>query len=211
MKPVLLDLYCGAGGCTRGYQEAGFHVVGVDIFRQPRYCGDEFVQDDVFSYLEDADLSRFAAIHASPPCQGYTRARHLQGNEHPMLVADTRASLVSAGKRYVIENVIGAPLVNPIKLTGTMFGLLTVRPRLFECNFPVPQPEIPDVSVKHAKMGRPPKEGEYVHVIGHFSGIDYCRKAMGIDWMTGKELAESIPPAYTRYIGDSLMRDVVAP
>ena len=88
-KPILLDLFCKAGGCTKGYQRAGFYVVGVDIEPQPRYCGDEFFQADAMEFLR-GDLSRFDAIHASPPCQAYTTMRHLgkrAGENAPDLVA----------------------------------------------------------------------------------------------------------------------------
>lgn len=204
-KPVLLDLFCGAGGCTKGYQRAGFYVVGVDIKPQPRYCGDEFVQADALEYLATADLPRFDAIHASPPCQRYTKARNLQGNEHPDLVAPVRELLRATGKPFVIENVPGAPLHNPVTLVGSMFGLRTMRPRLFECSFDVPFVMAPPAAAKHAKMGRKPQPGEYVHVVGHVSDVDYCRKAMGIDWMGQKELAQAIPPAYTEWIGKHLM------
>lgn len=203
--PRLLDLFCGAGGCTRGYQRAGFYVVGVDIKPQPRYCGDEFVQGDALEYVA-VNGHEFDAIHASPPCQGYSNTRNLQGNKHPMLIEPVRELLEATGKPYVIENVQGAPLDdNAILLVGSMFGLMTMRPRLFECSFPVPFALAPPAGAKHAKMGRPPKEGEYVHAVGHMSNVAYCRDALGIFWMTQGELAQAIPPAYCEYIGGYLM------
>jgi DNA (cytosine-5)-methyltransferase 1 len=203
---VLLDLFCGAGGCARGYQQAGFYVVGVDIAPQPRYAGDEFYQMDALEYLATVGLSRFAAIHASPPCQAYSKARNLQGNEHPDMVGPVRAALQATGEPYIIENVPGAPLVDPVLLVGSMFGLRTMRPRLFECSgFDVPFVLAPPPAARHAKMGRPPQPGEYVHVVGHMSNVPYCREAMGIDWMVQGELAEAIPPAYTEFIGAHLI------
>lgn len=206
--PILLDLFCGAGGCTKGYQMAGFYVVGVDNRAQKNYVGDEFILGNAIDYLAIADLNRYVAIHASPPCQRYSKTRNLQGNKHPDLVERTRALLKITGKPYVIENVQGAPLHDPITLVGSMFGLLTMRPRLFECNFPVPFRLAPPPAAKHAKMGRPPQKGEYVHVIGHMSNVDYCRRAMGIEWMTQAELAQAIPPAYAEWIGQHLMQHI---
>lgn len=206
-KPRLLDLYSGAGGCAKGYQMAGWYVVGVDIKAQPRYAGDEFVQGDALEYLA-AHGHEFAAIHSSPPCQGYSRTRNLQGNDHPMLIEMVRELLIATGKPYVIENVKGAPLNDPVMLVGSMFGLRTMRPRLFECSFPVPFRLAPPADARHAKMGRPPQEGEYVHVVGHMSNVAYCREAMGISWMTQGELAQAIPPVFTHWIGKHLMEAV---
>lgn len=203
----LLDLFCGAGGCAMGYKRAGFYVVGVDIKPQPRYAGDEFVQGDALDYVV-AHGQEFDVIHASPPCQAYSKSRYLQDNKHPQLIKNTRRGLRATGKPYVIENVQGAPLINPVTLVGSMFGLLTMRPRLFECNFPVPFLLAPPPAAQHAKMGRPPQEGEYVHVVGHMSNVPYCRRAMGIDWMTQAELAQAIPPAYTEWIGRHLMEHI---
>ena len=132
----ILDLFCCAGGSAKGYANAGFDVVGVDVEPQPHYPY-EFHQSDALSFPFDG----FDAIHASPPCQGYsvTRAMH-QGKQHPMLIESTRARLVSSGLPYVIENVPGAPLQNPVTLCGEMFGLRVIRHRLFESNFYIPQP-----------------------------------------------------------------------
>jgi DNA (cytosine-5)-methyltransferase 1 len=121
-----LDLYCCAGGVTRGLQQAGLYVVGIDRQHQPNYRGDAFVRADALEYLESADLSQFDFIWASPPCQGFTRLRHAPGTKaHPDLITPTRALLVRSGKPYCIENVVGAPLVNPTTPCGTMFGLQT--------------------------------------------------------------------------------------
>lgn len=97
--------------------------------------------------------------------------------------------------------MLGSPLISPVELCGSMFGLRTYRHRLFETSFPVTVPEHPEHTAPQAKMGWPPKEGEFIHVVGNFSGVDYARKAMNIDWMNRNEMAQAIPPAYTEYLG----------
>lgn len=209
-KRPLYDVCCGAGGCTRGYKDAGFsYVVGVDLYPQKNYVGDEFIQMDALEFFGRYLAGEFpeaCAFHCSPPCQRYSKTRNLQGNVHPDLIAPIRKLLRATGKPYVIENVQGAPLADDaVMLVGSMFGLRTMRPRLFECSFPVPFMLAPMPEARHAKMGRPPKDGEYVHVVGHMSNVPYCRDAMGISWMTQGELAEAIPPAMTQWIGAHLM------
>jgi DNA (cytosine-5)-methyltransferase 1 len=201
-----------------GYHRAGFEVVGVDINPQPRYPF-EFHQGDAMTW----PLGGFDAIHASPPCQAYSALRTLHDNEHPDLVEPTRDRLRVSGVPWVIENVEGAPLVtaptldglNGILLCGTMFGLRTLRHRLFESDTPLAAPPHP----RHV--------GEFYTVTGHgdpnwgkrkkesseFSGPGYtqrCRDAMGISWMSGKELVQGIPPAYTEFIGGQLMNYLTA-
>lgn len=215
----ILDLFCGAGGAGMGYRRAGFEVVGVDINPQPRYPF-EFHQGDALKFLLE-NWREFDAFHASPPCQAFTNAQRIRGNDHPDYITATREAFqlihpnrIGSGSRmfrpWVIENVPGAPLRDPIELCGATFGLGTYRHRIFECKpglYAMPHPEhIAPV----AKMGRPPKPGEFMHVVGNFSGVRQARKAMGIDWMTRDELSESIPPSYSEFIGRQIFAQMEA-
>jgi DNA (cytosine-5)-methyltransferase 1 len=143
MKPRALDLFSGAGGAARGLQLAGFHVTGVDIRPQPRYAGDVFIHGDAL----EVSLDGYDFIHASPPCQAHTAMKTMpDAKEHPDLIPATRSRLVASGLPYVIENVVGAPLISPILLCGTMFDLGCKdaelrRHRLFECSFPMLVPQ----------------------------------------------------------------------
>lgn len=212
-----------------GYFRAGFEVVGVDIAKQPRYPF-EFHQADALEYAA-AHGHEFDAIHASPPCQDASimRRGRWQDREHPKLIEPTRERLVRSGKPYVIENVVGAKLINPIVLCGTMFQLQTDhgsqlrRHRLFECPWldgilihPCAHNEGSAIGVygggQHPARRRPAtitvdsnSGGSSVRDgIVMFSTKERCQ-AMGIDWMTGKELSQAIPPAYTEWIGRQLM------
>lgn len=204
--PRLLDLFCGAGGASKGYADAGFEVFGVDIRPQPNYPY-KFFQLDVRE-LPTFWLAAFDVIHASPPCQAYSPLGALSPHkEYPDLVAFTRALLDGSGVPYVIENVMSAPLVKErsIVLCGSMFGLRTYRHRRFESHMPLAAPEHPKHTVLTATKQRKTRwaEGWNVSItgdVGTYVGPD----AMGIDWMTGNELCEAIPPAYTRFIGEQI-------
>lgn len=205
-----LDLFCCAGGATRGLQMAGFHVTGVDIEPQPRYCGDAFYQDDAMAWLrgERESLDGFDLIWASPPCPFYSQMTRCAGTvaQHPDLVPDVRRHLQRAGVPYIIENVEGAPLDNPLMLCGTMFGLLVIRHRLFETDPPIYFPPSPCAHqrrvVKHGRL--PARERHYAAVTGHFSDVEFAREAMGIDWMNRNELSQAIPPAYARFLAEQI-------
>lgn len=205
MKRLLLDLFCCAGGAARGYQMAGFYVVGVDIKPQPHYIGNEFFQGDALDFGRRYGKD-FYAIHASPPCQGYseeTRKEH-RGN-HEKLISPVREILKASGAHYVIENVKGArfELDNPIILCGSMFGLKVFRHRYFETSF------FPGLT--------PPCKHDFkpIYITGtkRINGkkmddkIADKRSASGIDWMNMVELDEAIPPAYTRWIGERIPVD----
>lgn len=226
MKPRLLDLFCGAGGCAKGYADAGFEVVGVDIVPQKNYPY-EFHQDSALRVLDilisgnlwqgySYMLRDFDVIHASPPCQGYTELNY-QGKEcHPKLIGTIRERLISANVPYVIENVDGASSAFPhaLMLCGSMFGLQVRRHRLFESSILLFAPmqcqhdrNFYSIHGHHvwnrAKRSPARKDGRWRPGYGTFEeGLN----AMGIDWMLRqKELANAIPPAYTHWIGEQLM------
>ena len=208
MKPKALDLFCCAGGAARGLQMAGFEVYGVDIEPQPRYAGDYFVQGDALN--PPFDLGAFDFIWASPPCQAFSVASAVHSpdirKQHPNPIPATRALLRSSGKAYCIENVVGAPLENPITLCGTMFGLKVYRHRLFETNYFMMVPAHPPHRERLPRAGRGPNANGWLSVAGHFPNVDAGRKAMGIEWMSRDELSQAIPPAYSEYIGRAAMQ-----
>lgn len=199
----VLDLCCGAGGCSMGYDWAGFDVVGVDEAPQKHYPF-EFIQADAFNYLRLEDLSEFDLIHASPPCQAYSKVCQVHRNNgkvYPDILKLIRSYLIRTDKPFVIENVPGAPLYRPVMLCGTMFDLKVIRHRLFESNFYIKPPG-------RCNHNGTVKNGDYFTVCGNGSGKDRATvkvwsDAMDIHWMTRKELTQAIPPAYTRYIGNA--------
>lgn len=195
-----------------GYALAGFDVTGVDIKRQKRYPF-TFIQADALEVLQDVEyLQTFDVIAASPPCQTHSVTKHLrnaQGKQSRKvdLIPQTREALQASGVTYVIENVPGAPLINPIRLCGSAFGLAVRRHRLFESNV-----QLVGVDCDHKAQGRPvgiygsmrdeiPNGGKTA------TSIEQARDAMGIDWMLWGDLVEAIPPAYTRHIGAQLMKE----
>lgn len=198
----LLDLFCGAGGAAEGYHRAGFtEIIGIDIKPQPNYPF-HFIQANAL--YPPVDLFRFNLIHASPPCQVHSKTKHLAGAQHQDLIGATR--LLLQPHSYVIENVPGSPLRHPVALNGPTVGLNYIeRERWFESSVPLPFTLLSYTDNRTAKMGRPVKNGEIITVVGHFSNVTYAQKAMGIDWMTQKELAQAIPPAYTQWIGERIL------
>lgn len=201
IKPRALDLGCGAGGATKGLQRAGFHVTGVDINPQPRYCGDDFIQADML----DVSLSGFDLIWAGPPCQGYSKAMKHLAHAQPLLIPALRERLASK-PLYVIENVPGAPLQTPYMLCGLMFGRAIYRHRLFETSWPlIETPNHFDHRARASAAGHFEEE-TFISVAGHCSPISLAEAVMDIYWMSREELAESIPPYFSEFIGRQAIR-----
>lgn len=186
-----------------GYAQVGFSVDGIDIEPQPRYPF-HFTQADAIAYVREHGY-KYDAVHASPPCQAHTKAQRIRGNTHIDLIDDTRDALNELGKPYIIENVVGAPLREDLMLCGGMFGLRTYRHRIFEISgFDIPQPPHPEHVAPVTKMGRPPVDGENMHIVGNFSGVPLARDIMRMPWANREGLREAIPPAYTAWIGTRL-------
>ena len=188
-KPRLLDRFCGSGGATKGYQRAGFYVVGVDIDPQPNYCGDEFYQADAMTF----PLDGYDAHHSSPPCQFATqmsarwRGKGGKTDDHINLLTPVLEQMRSINVPWVVENVVGARLyMQPtLLLHGGMFGLGVHRPRFFQSNVLLLAPRAP-------------------------ACVEEAQVAMGMDWADWHGTKEAIPPAYTRFIGEQLMAALVA-
>ena len=216
-RPILLDAYCGAGGAARGYQRAGFCVVGVDKDPQPNYAGDEFIRADAIEYLMD-HAADYHAVHASPPCQAsssLTKGTN-KGREYVNLIPTTRALLAYLNTPTVIENVQGSDLRRDLTLCGEMFGLGVIRHRYFEVSgFEFTQPE----HIKHRGRVRGWRhgvfhDGPYCAPYGRGGGkgtLEEWKQAMDVPWMqTHHEVTECIPPAYTELVGNQIMAHLKA-
>jgi DNA (cytosine-5)-methyltransferase 1 len=225
--PVIIDFFCCGGGASVGFERAGFDVLGIDNEPQPHYPF-EFMQMSALDALDilnsggkiEFDTGRVidaddvAAYVGSPPCKVHTSLKFFSGAHHLDLIPDTRQRFRASGKPYIIENVPGAPLIDPVQLCGLVFGLGAEcidgwrnlkRHRLFESNIPL--------------IGTPPCDTDHGPVIGVYgvgggghqqhSYKGYAqesRDAMGIDWLPQKYLSQALPPAYTKFLGDQLMR-----
>jgi DNA (cytosine-5)-methyltransferase 1 len=241
-KPCLLDAFCGEGGTAEGFRRAGWYVVGVDMNANAgkRYAGHEFHHGDALEFIREHGAD-FDAVHAGPPCQGYTIGN--AGNPEarakwPTLIEPVRGLLQGTGRPYVIENVEQARkhMCSPILLCGRMFGLSALdedgeklvleRHRLFESNVALRPPvhpahdrvQVAGVYGGAARVRREPGETlaevaprDRFHAkhVRHGGYVPRSKRVqqdlLGIDWMTLRGMQESIPPAYSEYIGKQLL------
>ena len=213
-RPRLLDLFSGAGGAAVGYHRAGFDVTGVDNRPQPRYPF-EFVQADALEYVA-AHGSEFDAIHASPPCHDHSALVARSGKDGTGWMLDaTIAALFDVGRPWVVENVETAIMptdVYRVRLCGSSFGLDVRRHRWFAtniamlsppCNHGWQKPRFRSLDSRRPVGSMASVVGVHGH-LNYAGELDVRRRAMGINWMTGDELSQAIPPAYTQFIGGQL-------
>lgn len=223
----LLDVFCGAGGCSVGYHRAGFEVVGVDIIEQFNYPFLFFKQD--FRTLTNDFINQFDVIHCSPPCQMFSSATKKRNkSKHSDFINECREMF--GHKKMIIENVPNANLRKDVVLNGLMFGLKVIRERIFEIhNLPIPLVMSGLTSFEIKQLGLV-KKGLCVCVAGNGANRNQKAKllgleeqtmlvsrevAMGIDWVTNgsyndrlKQLNNSIPPLYTHFLGNYLIQNI---
>jgi len=208
---IVLDGCCGAGGATRGYADAGHVVYGADIVPQPNYLRSGaagFLQADILQLLSGPWIAGVDFIHVSPPCQRHSRMSNCRPGlaaTYPDLIGPVRELLEATGLPYVIEQPEGSPLRNPVTLCAWSFGRELYRHRLFEAGgrLTLPQPPHREHSRPASKAGHW-KPGTVMSVAGHVGNVALAREVMGIGWSTREELAEAVPPVFTRWIGEQL-------
>ncbi len=202
----VLDLFCGEGGAGEGYAQAGFHVTGVDIKEQSRNPH-KTIQDDALRFLK-AHGRNYDLIHASPPCQSYSKAMRHLATPQPMLIGALRELLQESERPWVIENVVGAPLANSselfgahgVELCGSGFGLRIYRHRIFETSFPLPSPP-PCNHSRHAMNPHRSEGRERIYEeFGRGCPEKLWAKEMGVSWMSRHGAREAVPPVFTRWI-----------
>ena len=238
-RPRLLDLCCGAGAASKGYHDAGFDVVGVDVNPQPNYpyrlhtrdaiefldlcadCGDPYFDPCELHRLFNHSggvhghefvrvVDHFDVIHASPPCQRWAAITVKGRKSHPDLITPLRERLAGSGLVYVIENVVKAPLIDPVMLCGGAFGCVSGhlqlhRHRNFESNVPLTGTGCVTVRPNTVSVVGHGSPSGNRGTLGRNPTIREKREAMGVDWTTRDELSEAIPPAYTEFIGRQLL------
>lgn len=201
------DLFCCAGGAAMGLHRAGFEIEGWDTKPGLNYPFRRHIGDAL-----EANLSGFDFVWASPPCQRHSDLAAITGKEYECFISRTREKLIQWGGPYIIENVEGAPLLNPIMLCGSGFNLRVRRHRIFESNL-----SLVGVNCRHELCQHPidvtgtggRRKGDRLDGAGGNSrkpiNLAEAREVMQMPWASRREISQAIPPAFSEYLGKQVM------
>lgn len=228
--PRALDLFCGEGGVSTGLSRAGWRPLGVDIDeRALKHYPYPSVQRDALSVLRSLlhgeevgglVLADLKLIWASCPCQAWSDLQKQNKREYRDFIAETRLLLELTGKPWIIENVEGAPLRDPVWICGAGIpGLRVIRHRQFESNLrlegvpcPAKHPRVFTHDKRKAHYGQLDQDTSFVQVTGGGNcTVANKRAAMGTPWMTGRGCNEAIPPAYAEHLGRQVLEHLETP
>lgn len=162
-KLICLDLFCGAGGLSRGFLDAGYDVVlGVDYddavletfqknhgktkaMKLDLYNHDNL--DDIANYLSDNGIDKLDVLVGGPPCQGFSYAGKMDINDKRnfLYLAMVKLTARLKPKAVLLENVLamieandGVGAKRVIKDFGDI-GYKMIPKVLFAPDYGVPQ------------------------------------------------------------------------
>lgn len=150
MAPTLVDLFCGAGGLSLGFERAGFKLLAAydhwDVAR-------ETYGENIGSHVRAADINASlnlptaTVIAGGPPCQGFSSAgqRRKDDDRNSLVTAFGRLIARQRPLAFVFENVEGfltgadgrfvIELLNPVIEAGYRVHLRKIN----AANYGVPQ------------------------------------------------------------------------
>lgn len=121
-KPTVIDMFCGCGGMSRGFMDAGYEVLlGIDsnepaleTFRLNHgnaigMNGDLFNRSTIHEMANQIDHKKVDVIIGGPPCQGFslTGGRNENDKRNTLFMAMVDAVAFFKPQAFVLENVPG--------------------------------------------------------------------------------------------------------
>lgn len=123
MKPTAISLFCGAGGCSLGFKQAGYSILyandkdsaAVETYKNnfpEAICSNEDIgRVDFKSVLNEVGLKKgeLDILIGGPPCQGFSTAglRFWNDSRNHLLKSYVTALEVIQPKWFIMENVEG--------------------------------------------------------------------------------------------------------
>jgi len=147
----VIDLFCGAGGFSEGFRQAGFTIVaGIDNWVRAlqsfkrNFPNAEIIYKDI-EYLKIDDLSKFDVLIGSPPCKEWSTGKGYNKRtlDYTLIKAFERIVKEINPKYWIWENAPDTIKYDGIEkykgiLNAYNFGVPQDRKRCFHSNFKLP-------------------------------------------------------------------------